>query len=325
MRPELNLFRLRLTAFFRLRIPVPSGLHRLAVCVLLLAACAQTGAEQMTYGRAIPPTPVVPTPSVPAPIPTATAEPVVPTPTVVPYPTPDLTGLPFEVLVQEVVRGDPEIPAVAFTLDGGAIAAYTSEILATLRAHEVRITFFITGQFAERHPELVLEMIADGHEIGNHSYAHPDFTELSDDAIRTELTRTEEIIKQVAGISTKPWFRFPFGARNHHIRHLVAREGYQSIYWTIDTIDWRADATPALVKKRIRDRLQNGAIILAHLGSIHTNEALSDILIEIEEKGYRIVTVSELLYPPPIEPTPVVMPTPTIVVEPTPTVVLSSP
>ncbi len=325
MRSECSLFRLWVAALLPLRIPVPAGLHWLTICVFLMAACAQTGAEQMTYGRAIPPTATVPTPSVPAPIPTATAEPVVATPTAVPYPTPDLTGLPYEVLVQEVVRGDPDIPAVALTLDGGAIAAYTSDMLATLRAHDVRITIFITGQFAERHPELVLEMIGDGHEIGNHSYAHPEFTKLNDDSIRAELSRTDEIIKDVTGASTKPWFRFPYGARNHHVRRVVARAGYQSIYWTIDTIDWREDATPALVKQRIHDRLQNGAIILAHLGSIHTKEALSDILIELKEQGYRIVTVTELLYPPPTEPTPVVIPTPTIVVEPTPTVVLSSP
>lgn len=278
----------------------------------------------MTFGRSMPPVTPVPTPSVPAPIPTAPPElTAAPTPTT--YPTPDLTGLPYEVLAQEVVRGSPDIPAVAFTLDGGAIAAFTSEILQTLREHNVRITIFITGQFAERHPELVLEMIADGHEIGNHSYAHPDFTELSDDAIRAELTRTEEIISNVTGITTKPWFRFPFGARNHHIRRVVAHEGYQSIYWTIDTIDWRADATPALIKQRIRDRLQNGVIILAHLGSRHTVDALPDILTELKEQGYRIVKVSELLYPPQVTPTPRVEPTPTIVIEPTPTVVLASP
>ena len=248
-------------------------------------------------------------------------------PTAIPYATPDLSQLPYEVLVQEVIRGGQDHPAVALTLDGGSVATYTSAMLETLREHEVRITIFITGQFAERYPELVHEMIADGHEIGNHSYAHPDFTELDDDTIRRELARTEEIIMQVAGISTKPWFRAPYGARNPHVVDVVAREGYRSIYWTIDTIDWREDATPALIMQRIRDRLDNGVIILAHLGSYQTMEALPDILTELKEGGYRIVTVSELLYPPPtttpppIQPT--MQPTPAILIEPTPTVVLS--
>ena len=274
----------------------------------------------MTFGRSIPPATAVPTASVPTPVPAPRIEPTAVIPTVVPYATPDLTGLPHDVLISEVVRGSSDIPAVALTLDGGAVGAYTPKILETLRKHEVRITIFITGQFAERYPELVREMIADGHEIGNHSYAHPDFTELNDDVIRTELARTEEIIKNVAGVSTKPWFRFPYGARNYHVLDIVAREGYRSVYWTIDTIDWREDATPALIMKRIRDRLGNGVIILAHLGSKPTMEALSDILTELNEQGYRVVKVSELLYPPPQ-----IQPSPTITLEPTPTVVLSSP
>lgn len=279
----------------------------------------------MTFGRNIPPMPTATTALAPTLIPSPTAEPAVPLPAAVPYVKPDLSELPYEVLYHEVVRGGAERPAVALTLDGGAIAAYTSEMLATLREHDVRITIFITGQFAERHPELVLEMIADGHEIGNHSYAHPDFTTLSDDVIRAELLRTENIIEEVAGVTTKPWFRFPYGARNYHVREVVARAGYQSIYWTIDTIDWREDATPDLIMQRIRERLGNGVIILAHLGSRHTLVALPDILTEIEEEGYRIVTITELLYPPPLIPTPELRPTPTITIEPTPTIVLSGP
>ncbi len=238
-------------------------------------------------------------------------------------------NLPYEVLNREVVRGDSGQPAVALTLDGGSVAAFTPAMLEILRQHEVQLTIFITGQFAERNPELVREMVADGHEIGNHSYAHPDFTELEDDAIRAELSRTEEIVNRVAGISTKPWFRFPFGARNSHVADVVAREGYRSIYWTIDTIDWREDATPALIMQRIRDRLGNGVIILAHLGSPQTLEALPAILTELDEQGYRIVKVSELLYPPPattpIPLQPTIQPSPPIIIEPTPTVVLSSP
>ena len=279
----------------------------------------------MTLGRSIPVVTPAPTASAPPPIPTPIPEPTAAVPTPAPYAPPDLSGLPYEVLIQEVVRGESDRPVVAFTLDGGAIEAYTPAILQTLREHQVRVTIFITGQFAERYPELVHEMIADGHEIGNHSYGHPDFTTLSDDVMRRELARTEEIIKNVTGITTKPWFRFPYGARHPRALDVVAREGYRSIYWTIDTIDWRHDATPELVMQRIRDRLQNGAIILAHLGSVHTKDALPDILTELDERGYRVVTVSELLYPPPDTSLPPARPTPPIIIEPTPTVVLSNP
>lgn len=273
----------------------------------------------------MPPTPIVSATASPTPVAAPTIVPTAVAPTPVPFATPDLSMLPYEVLVSEVVRGDPNYPVVAFTLDGGAAPEYTAAMLEILRQHEVRITIFITGQFAERNPELVLEMVADGHELGNHSYAHPDFTLLGDDVIRAELSRTEEAISRVAGISTKPWFRFPYGARNPHAVDLVAREGYRSIYWSIDTIDWREDATPDLIKQRIRNRLQNGAVILAHLGSYHTLEALPDILTELKERGYHIVKVSELLYPPPSITVPPAPTSPGIIVEPTPTVVLSRP
>ncbi len=300
---------------------LPLVLPALVLSAVLSAACTPAAADQAALGRtpplatvrpassplvaapttaaretsAAPDTPATPPPT---PEPTTTAE-----PTPAPYTTPDPAQLSYDVLANEVFLGSADIKAVALTLDGGSIATYTADFLAILRQHDVRLTIFLTGQFVERNPELVKEMVADGHEIGNHSYGHPHFTELDDAAIRAELARTEEMIVRTAGVSTKPWFRAPYGARNAHVLDVVAREGYRSIYWSIDTIDWREDATPDLVKQRIRDGLENGAIILAHLGSPQTLEALPGILTEIKEGGYRIVTVSELLYPPP-EPTP---------------------
>ena len=292
---------------------LPLTLCGIALSLAFAAACGPAGVEDAARaGNSPPPATVRPAPSptttalptvAPTTAPAPTAEPTAAPPTPVPYATPDLTQLPYDTLFNEVLLGDTNVPAVALTLDGGSIATYTAEILAILRQHDVRLTIFLTGQFVERNPDLVKEMVADGHEIGNHSYGHPYFTEIDDDAIRAELARTEEIIQQVAGVGTKPWFRAPYGDRDAHVLDVVAREGYRSVYWSIDTIDWREDATPDLVKQRIRDGLQNGAIILAHLGSPQTLEALPDILTELAEGGYRIVTVSELLYPPP-DPTP---------------------
>ncbi len=244
-----------------------------------------------------------------------------PPPTPVPSPTPDFSKLPYETRIWEVRRGDPHARAVALTFDAGSIATFTPSMLDTLRQHDVRVTIFMTGEFADRYPDLLKRMIADGHEIGNHSYWHPDFTELDDEEIRRELARTERAVKRITGVSTKPWFRAPYGARNYHVTDLVVREGYWSIYWTIDTDDWREEANPDFILQRIRDRLQNGAIILAHLSSHHTMAALPDILTELKQQGYRIVKVSEILQAPAVTPTP----PPPIILEPTPTVVLARP
>ena len=296
----------------------------LCLAALLLAACSAAGPESTTLGPDAPSVTAAPTPVVPAPSPSPRISPT-PTPTAVPTPapspTPDFTQLPYEARIREVYRGDPGHRAVALTFDAGSIATFTPPMLETLRRHGVRVTIFVTGEFAERYPDLLNQMIADGHEIGNHSYAHPDFTTLEDDVIRRELARTEAAVKRVAGISTKPWFRAPYGARNPHVLAVVVREGYWSIYWTIDTIDWREDATPELIMRRIDEKLQNGAIILAHLASHHTMEALPEILTRIKERGYRIVKVSEVLQPPPVKSPP----PPDIIIEPTPTVVLSRP
>ena len=317
--------RVALHALARARRLLPLGLWRPLLAALVLAACSATGPERPASGDGSAPTATAaPTPIVLAPgaaSPTDPAPISTPAPTPSPSPTPDFTNLPYATRIWEVRRGDPDARAVALTFDAGSTATFTPPMLETLRRHGVRVTIFITGEFADRYPELVKEMIADGHEIGNHSYAHPDFTTLEDDAIRSEIRRTEEAVKRVGGVSTKPWFRPPYGARNPHVLDLVVREGYWSIYWTIDTIDWREDATPALIRQRIRERLQNGAIILAHLGSHHTMEALPDILTDLKQEGYRIVKVSELLRPPK-SPKP---PPPPIVIEPTPTVVLSRP
>ena len=124
--------------------PALAALRWLALGVVLLAACAQTGSNQMTFGRSIPIQTAEPELPARAPAATSDIEPLA-APTAIPYATPDLSQLPYEVLVQEVIRGGQDHPAVALTLDGGSVAAYTPAMLETLREHEVRITIFITG------------------------------------------------------------------------------------------------------------------------------------------------------------------------------------
>ena len=132
-----------------------SALTRLrwvALFIILCAACTQADTDQMTLGRTIPPTPPVSSSLVATPIPTPHTGPVAVVATAVPYATPDLTNLPYEVLIHEVVRGDSDQPVVALTLDGGSVAAFTPAMLEVLRQHEVQLTIFITGQFAEAQP-----------------------------------------------------------------------------------------------------------------------------------------------------------------------------
>lgn len=197
---------------------------------------------------------------------------------------------------REVVRGNPNVPAVALTFDAGAGAAPTSEILAALAAHGLHSTFFLTGQWAAANPELVRQIHAAGHEIANHTTSHPDLRTLSDAQIADEINRTEEIIVGLTGATTKPWFRFPFGARDARTQATVRQLGYTSIFWTLDSLDSVGPPkTPQFLHDRVVNNTGNGSIVLMHVGSAPTAAALPRMIESLQQRGYRLVTVSQLL------------------------------
>ena len=101
----------------------------------------------------------------------------------------------------------------------------------------MRITMFITGKFAEQYPDAIRQAVADGDEIANHTYSHLDPRTLTDEQLINELSRTETIIQGIAGISTKPYWRPPFGAQDNHVLNVAVAQGYRSIYWTLDSLD----------------------------------------------------------------------------------------
>lgn len=184
---------------------------------------------------------------------------------------------------------------IAITLDAGASPAPTPAILKTLKAAGLHVTFFLTGKWCEQNPELVKEIAADGHEIGNHSYSHPDLRKLSDDAIREQLSKTENLIVQLTGKSTKPLFRPPFGGRDKRVLSVAEGEGYTSVCWSLDSWDaFKKGITSQEIEKRVLDKIQGGDIVLMHCGSAPTAAALPDIIAKLQQRGFQIVKVSEL-------------------------------
>ncbi|GAB4214730.1 MAG: hypothetical protein OHK0022_53670 [Roseiflexaceae bacterium] len=199
-----------------------------------------------------------------------------------------------------VRRGSGERPWVALTLDAGAGAAPVPGMLQTLRQRGVRLTFFLTGAWVRAHPELTRQIVADGHEIANHSMSHPDMTRLDDAAIRAELAETEALVQQVAGVTTRPFFRPPYGAYSDRVLEQVQREGYLPVYWTLDSLDSVGKPkTAAFLVRRVTGTLSpeqlRGAIILAHCGSPATAEALPRILDRFDEMGFAVKKLSEVL------------------------------
>ena len=250
----------------------------------------------------------------PTSLPTATWTPTttdIPTSTftATPLPTPTSTGTPFPTATLasvnppttglEIEHGDPQRPWIALTFDAGSSIAPLPSMLDTLRQKDVRCTFFLAG-IALRQPgaqDLLQQMVADGHELANHSDTHHDFRELTDEQIAQELAALEKMVVEITGISTKPYFRPPYGARDDRVWRVVQENGYVSIYWTYPVWDWVEDKTTETVFNYAIGGACNGAIVVMHVQAQETADALPAIIDELRARGYRLVTLSELLAP----------------------------
>ena len=186
---------------------------------------------------------------------------------------------------------------VALTFDDGADGANTNKILDILAKNNVKATFFLTGSGANNHPQYIKNIAAKGHQLGNHSYTHPDFTKLTATQMKSELDRTEALIKSLTGKTTKPIFRAPFGAVNSTVLSGVGAAGYgYTIQWNIDTIDWKG-LTASQINTKVQTNIKPGSIVLMHTGAgaPGTPLALPTMISQLKVKGYKFVTVSQLL------------------------------
>ena len=183
--------------------------------------------------------------------------------------------------------------ALAINVDWGEDVL--PEMLDVLEQENVKATFFVTGRFAEKFPELVQQIVAAGHEIGNHGYKHPHPDQLSVAQNQKDITQSEAVLEKLTG--TKPaLYAPPYGEHGETCLQAAEQCGYTTILWTADTVDWEepAPSHDTLVQRVTGDKLTSGAIILMH-PKAHTAEALPDIIHTIEAKGYQCVKVSEVL------------------------------
>jgi len=184
---------------------------------------------------------------------------------------------------------------IALTFDAGASPAPTPSILKTLKSAGLHVTFFLTGKWCEKNPELVKQIAADGHEIGNHTYSHPDLRKLGDDAIVEQLRKADDLITNLTGKSAKPLFRPPFGGRDKRVLAVAGEQGYRSVYWSLDSFDaYKKGITSRQIEDRILERIQGGDIVLMHCGSAATAAQLGDLISKLQQRGYQIVKVSDL-------------------------------
>ena len=200
-----------------------------------------------------------------------------------------------------VSRGRPRSPAIAITFDDGPTEPYTSQILDVLRQFGARATFFVLGARAQQAPALVRRAAQEGHEIGNHTWDHAALPLRTPSAMRVTIRRTSDLVDNITGVRPRV-FRAPFGWRNPWLDSAARREGCEPIAWTVGVYDTDRPGVEAIVSRAI-EGFVDGSIILLHDGRSFDPEpdasqvvdALPLILREAQQRGFRLLTVSQLL------------------------------
>lgn len=259
----------------------------LLVLGLLTAALWPAGGARPV---AEPSSPVGALPAPPAETPPAVAEPLP-----APAPPAALPDLPDGDPARLVVYGDRACPQIALTYDAGSGADGAAAIVDVLKKHGVTSTFFLTGKWVERYPDLAKRIAAEGHEIANHTYSHPDLTKLTPQEVIQQVQDGEAAIRRITGKETKPLFREPYGAFNETELRLIRQAGFSySIYWEVDTLDWQFPPVQTLVN-RITQKSKNGSIVLMHLNVPDTAIASDQAIAQLREKGFKLVTVTQVM------------------------------
>ncbi|WP_272895160.1 polysaccharide deacetylase family protein [Nonomuraea sp. MG754425] len=180
------------------------------------------------------------------------------------------------------------VKCVALTFDDGP-GVYTDELLRHLAAYRARATFFVIGQNVAAHPEVLRRTYEAGHEIGGHTWSHPDLTKLTAAAVRAQFARTDQAVKAAIGVTPK-LIRPPYGALSASVRRQTRRP---MVLWSVDTLDWLHRDSARVARKAVRS-VRPGSIVLFH--DIHptTVAAIPQVLKLLSARGYRFVTVSRL-------------------------------
>ncbi len=193
--------------------------------------------------------------------------------------------------IYSVQRDDGKI---AITFDCAWGAEDMESILATLKNHSCKATFFVLGTWAEQNPDTMKKIVADGHEIGNHSYNHTHYTAMSQNGMLSDIDKCNKAIKDTSGISPT-LFRAPSGDYNNSVIETVHSKDMEYIQWSVDSLDWRG-LTCEQMLERIIPKTKSGDILLFHNDTAHTAESLDNILTELEKKGFSFLKVSDLIY-----------------------------
>ena len=193
---------------------------------------------------------------------------------------------------------------MALTFDDGPSPRYTAQVLAILRRYGVTATFFMIGENVEKYPDVLRQVLAEGHQVGNHTWSHPDLGKRSDEQVRAEIERTSDIIASAGRTQPPRLFRAPYGYFTPATFAVCARLGLQPVSWSVDPEDWSNPGTDAIVDT-VLCRARTGSIVLEHDGCLidgpivpggpadrsQTVAALAAYLPRLIHNGYRFTAV----------------------------------
>ena len=193
--------------------------------------------------------------------------------------------------------GNSEDKKIYLTFDCGYENGYTPAILDAREKHNVKAAFFVVGNYLETSPDLVKRMVEEGHIVGNHTYHHPDMSQISDPAsFQEEITSLEKKYQEITGLEMQKFYRPPQGKYSESNLKMAQELGYQTVFWSLAYVDWYVDQQPTQEEAyaKLLPRIHPGAVVLLHSTSKTNAEILDDLLTKWEQEGYTFGTLNEL-------------------------------
>lgn len=194
-------------------------------------------------------------------------------------------------------RGPEEEKVLYLTFDAGYENGYTADILDVLQKHNVPATFFLVGNYLETEPELVCRMVKEGHTVGNHTYTHPDMSAIAtEEAFREELTKNEELYREITGEEMPKLYRPPQGKFCESNLRMAQELGYRTVFWSLAYVDWYEDDQPTKEEafEKLIPRVHPGAVVLLHSTSATNASILDELLTQWEDLGYTFGRLEEI-------------------------------
>lgn len=191
---------------------------------------------------------------------------------------------------------DTDKKQVSISFDAAWGNEDTADILTILKKYNIKATFFMTGGWVESFPEDVKNIAKAGHDVANHSQNHKQMSQLSAGECQQEILSVNQAVEKLTGI-TPILFRPPYGDYNDTLVQTVNSCGCHCIQWDVDSLDWKNYGVDAIVSTVLNHKhLGNGSIILMHNGAKYTKDALPAVIEGLQDKGYEIVPISQLIY-----------------------------